>query len=280
MVGRGHDDREERLSSLRLCVVVAQRRVEQVFVRDAPDVLEAHRLRNLRAVAHLESVVREEVVHVVEVAVAAVQEARAVTLLAHHRAPGGNAFIARPTQHRHARDRRQRGRDRLESAYRTSAGRVHVLEPHALLSNAIELRRPVVLRAVELAEFGTEGFARHHDDVELAQAARIARIAAVDSTFGQSSEASQAVILHVSDEALQVLLRRSARVVRVIVDLVGTQSAEEAARAVSGDFVRNPVVGGGERVSFETDRTRRQHCSERAEHQAALLESRDQRSRR
>ncbi len=82
LVIRGrHDDREERLAASRLPVVVAQRRVEQILVRDAPDVLEAHRLGDLLAIAHFEAVVAEEVVHVVEVAVAAVQKARVIALL-------------------------------------------------------------------------------------------------------------------------------------------------------------------------------------------------------
>ena len=169
VVRRRHDDREERLAGLVLLAEVLDRAVEQVFVGDAPDVLEAD-LVDVGAVEHLEAVAREERVHVVEVAVAAVEEAALVAEVVHDLAPAADALVARPAQDRDGRDRRERRGDRFEAAHGARAGRVGVGEPEPLLRVGVEVRRPVLVRAVQLAELGAERLARHDDDVELAEA--------------------------------------------------------------------------------------------------------------
>ena len=69
--------------------------IEQVLVADAPDVLESDGFDGL-AVHDIEAVAAEKGIHVVEVAVAAVQEAGPVTERPHHGAPGRDVFVAGP----------------------------------------------------------------------------------------------------------------------------------------------------------------------------------------
>src|SRR6185369_763271 len=76
LVVRGrHDDREEGLAGVMDAVEVTERVVEEVLVADAPDIREAHAV-DRAPVDDVEAVVAEERIHVVEVAVSTVQEAR------------------------------------------------------------------------------------------------------------------------------------------------------------------------------------------------------------
>ncbi len=186
VVRRRHDDREERLAGLVLLAVVLDRAVEQVFVGNAPDVLETD-LVDVGAVEYLEPVPREERVHVVEVAVAAVQEAALVAEVVHDLAPAADALVAGPAQDRDGRDRRERGSDRFETAHGAGAGGVGVGEPEPLLRVGVEVRRPVLVRAMQLAELGAERLARHDDDVEVAEAIGSGRMQTVSSCPGPTA---------------------------------------------------------------------------------------------
>ena len=89
-----------------------------------------------------------------------------------------DALVARPPQDRDSRDRRKRCGDRLETAHGAGAGRVRVGEPEPPLRVGVEVRRPVLVRAVQVAELSAERFARHDDDVELAEAIGSGRMSA------------------------------------------------------------------------------------------------------
>src|SRR5262249_50839694 len=96
---------------------------------------------------------------------------------------------------------------------------------------------------------------------------------AIDPTFRKARELA-ALVAEVRDEIAQIRLRRTARVVRVVVDLVRAQRTEEAARAVRGDLIGDAVVGRRERMRFECQSADDRDRRERGERQGTSLERR------
>ncbi|HQP67654.1 MAG TPA: hypothetical protein PK072_13485 [Quisquiliibacterium sp.] len=171
VVGGGHQVQEAALPGGGDRVDAADRVVEQILVRHAPDVGEADTIgRQVAAVLHLVAVVGEEPVHVVEVAVAAVEESRLEALVAQHRAQRGELLVAGTAQHRLARQRRQRGRQGFEAAHRARADCVHLREQHAFGGEAVDRGRQAAVVAERAEELGAEALDLDHDDVARARA--------------------------------------------------------------------------------------------------------------
>ena len=119
VIGRGHDMREERLARGRFQVQRFQGVVVQDFVGDSPDVLKDNRGGGeIPAVDHPVIIAAEIAVHIVEVAVPAVDEERGNPLLPEQSAQRGKVLVARAPHHGLPRDRRQTEGERLQTAHR------------------------------------------------------------------------------------------------------------------------------------------------------------------
>ena len=82
------------------------------------------------------------------------------------------------------------GGQRLESAHRARARSIGVREPESLPGVVIELGREIVLGAVELAELGAEGLARHNHHIHPSKAAGARVEGAIDTAFVEAREAA------------------------------------------------------------------------------------------
>ena len=163
LVVRGaHDQREDALTARDLLVELFERVVEQFFIGNAPDRGEL-RLRHVGAINHapaIRSVVR---VHVIEGAVAAVDEGRRIALLAHD---------CRQIEHGFRWHRCQRGGQGLHATHGSRAARIHMRETEALCGNAIDIRRPA-LAAQAADELGAHRLLKQEDHVQLAWFAQV-----------------------------------------------------------------------------------------------------------
>ena len=85
MIARSHDLRKERLSLLRIAIEHRKRLVEHILVRHSPNICKGDVVWiDLAAVNHFITIVREEVAHVIEIAVATIEELTTIAQPFHH----------------------------------------------------------------------------------------------------------------------------------------------------------------------------------------------------
>ncbi len=112
----------------------------QIFVRGAPGALEHRVLEVLLLDYGGEAVAEEEAAHVVEVALAAVDEAGVVAPLFEQIGDGEEVGLAlAKLDHGLGRGRREAGQHRLDAAHRTGAGGVELLERPTLFRQGIDV---------------------------------------------------------------------------------------------------------------------------------------------
>ena len=147
---------------------------ESVLIAGAPGVGEGRLLTSAELARQVDDVVAvglEEIVHVVEEPVAAVEEGRLVALGLQDRAQGREVLTTRAAQDGLTRDRRDGQRQRLHAADRTRAAGVTTREPEGLTGKAVEVRRQVLglkfRRTVATDVFRAQAFDRDLDDVPL-----------------------------------------------------------------------------------------------------------------
>ena len=174
MVRRRHDHLERGLAGRRMLVERAQHLREQRLVRNAPDrLLDDLFARNRRAILDRVAVALEERIHVVEIAVAAIEEVARIAILAERLAERAQVFVVRTAQNRLPRRRRHGERDGFEAAHRARARRIHVVERERVLRQVIEIRRQAVLGAKRPAERCAQALDRDDDDIRLLARQRI-----------------------------------------------------------------------------------------------------------
>ena len=142
VVADGHHVGEERLAAAGLLVERADDLPVGVFVADAPDVGEGD-LFGLVAflVDDVVSVAREEGLHVVEIAVAAVEIGHVVTLVAQQGSCGVHSGVVRTLDDALARAGRQRKRHGLQTAHRAVARGVDAVERQSQFVERVEYGR-------------------------------------------------------------------------------------------------------------------------------------------
>jgi hypothetical protein len=171
VIRRRHHMRERWLALRRVVVDQREHVGEKRLVGDAPDVLEDDgRLRKVRAVHHAIVIPGEVGVHVVEVAVTAVDKARRVPLPLQNTADCRQAAVVRPPHDRLPRNRGRADRRRLEAAHRPRPGGVGVGELESPASEAIDVGRQAHVRSVRADELRRQ--ALHHDQHHMPGLAR------------------------------------------------------------------------------------------------------------
>jgi len=269
VVGGGHDVQEERVALAVDPVHLAQRQRVQVLVGHAPHVLAMYGgvLGNVLAVHRDVSVVAEEVVHVVEVAVAAVDELRHVAAIVEDVGQREQVLVVVHLDHRVARRRRDRQRQRLQPAHRAGAVGVDVVEEQALVGERVQVRGDVaVARAESLQEIGREAFHadQHYVQVLLGtgvadRAGEVARIVAQVGGIGRLQ-----TLAHTLERDLPGQGAIEARVVQV----AAAEGVEELVDAVAGQLVDVGVVAAV--LHGAVDRQHRDHRQHQpAEHHLA-----------
>ena len=144
----------------------AERVGEQRLVGHAPDVLEHDRLlREFGAVDDPVVVGVEVRVHVVEVAVPAVDEAGGVALVLEQLADGREVVVAGAAHDGLPGHRRRAERHRLEPAHRAGAGGVDVGEAEPVAGHAVEVGRQALRRTPGADELGRQALDHDQDDV-------------------------------------------------------------------------------------------------------------------
>ena len=165
----------EGLASRMSLVGFLNRPGEGILIAGAPGVGEGRLLTGgllSGKIHHPVAVGPEEVVHVIEKAVAAVDESGVVTLRAENGTEGREIFAALAAQDRLSRNRRNRQRERLHPAHRARAAGVATGEPKRLAGDAVQVGRQVlrgiVWRTVAAHEFSAQALNRDLDHIETA----------------------------------------------------------------------------------------------------------------
>jgi hypothetical protein len=180
MVRRRHHVREERAAGRMPLVEFAQRQREEILVGHAPDVLvvDVDLVGDRTAIDERVAVGAEEVLHVVEVAVASVQVDGLIALVGEHLADRVQVLVVRSLDDRVPRRGGQRERERLQSAHGPRSRCIEAREQHALCREPVEVRRQAA-RVPEAAEIlGRQRLDRDQHDVE-----PLLRPGAVDSAL-------------------------------------------------------------------------------------------------
>jgi hypothetical protein len=113
----------------------------QIFIRGAPGSLEHRVLEVLLLDDGGEAVAEEEAAHVVEVALATIDEAGVIASLLEQVGDGEEVGLAlAELDHGLGRGRREAGEHRLDAAYRTGTGGVELLERPTLFRQGIDVR--------------------------------------------------------------------------------------------------------------------------------------------
>ena len=137
-----------------------------IFVRDAPDVLEGDLVGCvLLLIDDFVAVAAEEGLHVVEIAVAAVEVEYVVALVAQHGARGVHAGVAGAFDDALSGTGRQRERHGFQSAYRAVARGEEPVEDQRLAAERIEAGREAVGTSVARHERCAHAFERYEHDV-------------------------------------------------------------------------------------------------------------------
>ncbi len=242
LVVRGrHHNREDALAASVLRVEDGERVAEQVLVADAPDVAEPRRV-HLCAVDHPVAVVAEEIVHVVERPVTAVDERRRVAARGHDGGPVEHALVAGALDDRLGRDRGERRGHGFHAPHGAGAGGVAAREDQAFVGDAIEIRRQPALVAVGPDELRAQRLLQQHDHVERQRAAGIR-----DATGERIGAARQERRVGLRDEPARALGGFPAvegKVVLEIVKVARERRAEERADTVRGELGSHPVLPG------------------------------------
>ena len=166
VVADRHDVGEEGLAALRVFVERADDLAVGVFVAYAPDVGERDLFGRILPLVHdVVAVARKEGLHVVEVAVAAVEILDVIALFAQQRTRGVHAGVVRPLDDTLAGAGRQREGYGFQSAHRAVARRVYAVEGESLLVKRVEYGRQAVRVAETLHERSAHALDRNQHDV-------------------------------------------------------------------------------------------------------------------
>ena len=109
----------------------------------------------------------EEVVHIVEVAMAGVDELGVITPVLHQRSPGKEIFIVGAFDHGGTGQRRHGKIDSLQSAYRPGSRCVEVGEKQRLMRQSVEVWCQAGLSAERLEVFTAHALLYQDNDVKL-----------------------------------------------------------------------------------------------------------------
>ena len=139
VIGRCHDVRKERIALRPSLIQRAQGLAEQHLVRHPPDVFEDDgALVHVRPVDHLVAVAPEIGIHVVEVAVPAVEKVGLEALRAKHFSQRGEVLVLRSADNGLPGDGGRSQRQRLQPPDRACSRRIGVREQQSLLGDRIE----------------------------------------------------------------------------------------------------------------------------------------------
>ena len=159
-------DGVERSPALGLLVELLQGHPVRILVAGTPDVAERYVLLRITVlVDDLEAVAGEVGAHVVEIAVAAVDERGRVAVLPQHGAGGEKSGVVRPFDKAFAGARRNAEGQGLKAADGPVAGGVEVVEDKALFNERVQIRSDAVLIAIGGEEIGAQALDGDHHDV-------------------------------------------------------------------------------------------------------------------
>ena len=163
----GEDHGQHRPSGRGASLELREGAAEHVLVRDAPGAAESDAVEVPLLEEDVEAVADEESPHVVEDALAPVEEERVVAARAQRGREGLEAVQRlRPADRGDTRKRREGRQDRLQTLHRALAGRKAVLEQHPLPGQAVELGREGGRAAQRADQAGREALHHHQHDVQ------------------------------------------------------------------------------------------------------------------
>ena len=214
---------------------------EQVLVAHAPDVREGDFVGGHDGtVHHREAVPRKVGVHVVEIAVSAVNPLGVVSAGAEHVPDAVQVVVPFKAHDGHARQRRTGQRERLDAPDRTRARGIDVTEIERPGGEGFEVRRQHLAVAAEFAEeLGAHAFHEHDDHVRpkfrslgrglIDQRSGIAHAACVRGQLGSQRRH------HIGVGPRQIEV--------VVGQLVGEKGMKQAVQAVLGKLGQIAVPG-------------------------------------
>ena len=261
---------EERLALRVDLVHLAQRQRVQILVGHAPHVLavDGGVLGDVAPIHVAVAVVAEEIVHVVELAVTAVDEVRLVAAIVEDARQREQVLVVVLADQRIARCRRHRQRQRLQPAHRARAVGIEVVEEHAVVDQGIQVGGellPVAERAQVVAGQALHAD-QHHVEMLLRadvadRAGEVARVVADEGGVRRLQQFAQSRVgLVVGQGAVEL----------GVVQVRGAERGEELVDAVAGQFVDIGVAGAVLHAAVDGEhRDHREHQPE--QHQLAAL---------
>ena len=230
---------------------------EQIFVGHAPDVLVRDvLLGDGGAVDHRITIAREEIAHVVEIAVATVQVQGVVARIGEHAAQGLEALVVVAHGHRMAGRGRDRQGDRFQSAHGAQAGRIQFGEHQAFMREPVEIGRQAFAAAEGFDVIGTQAFHRHQHHIH-----RLGRRGRFDAALDRLRVVDKFRLglrfLKFVAQDLARLLDGNGLVEGLEVEIVGAEGAHEVVIPVAREFARR---GGRQQIAHAiADEKEREH---------------------
>ena len=166
VVAYGHYLRKEGLAGRIILVAEAQGHVVAIFVAGAPDVGESDFAGQVVSAVHnLVAVARIEGAHIVEIAVAAIEEAGGVALRTQHLAGVEAPSAVGPLDDALAGAGRYAERERLEASHGAVAGGEEIVENQSGISQRVDVGRDAAGVAVASEEVAAEALHGNENDV-------------------------------------------------------------------------------------------------------------------